>query len=155
MPTPDVSETLDATLVVKCGYRGARFSGYAEQEGQRTVAGELRRALETLFRREVDLTCAGRTDAGVSAIAQYVSLPVTFGELASRSPQRLWRKRPSACPAPCEICCAIASSSCLVCGETTSCSHCPEDCCGATGGAPAPHCGGKGYGGCCGGGWNP
>lgn len=91
MPTPDVSETLDATLVVKCGYRGARFSGYAEQEGQRTVAGELRRALETLFRREVDLTCAGRTDAGVSAIAQYVSLPVTFGELASRSPQRLWR----------------------------------------------------------------
>ena len=91
MATPETTQTYDATLVIKCGYRGAGFAGYAEQEGQRTVAGELRRALETLLRREVDMTCAGRTDAGVSAISQYVSLPVTCDELASRSPSRLWR----------------------------------------------------------------
>lgn len=72
---------METTLVVKVGYRGGAFAGYAEQEGQRTVAGELRYALETLFRRPCELTCAGRTDAGVHALAQYVSLPVTREEL--------------------------------------------------------------------------
>ena len=71
---------LDATLVLRLGYRGAGFSGFAAQPGQRTVAGEVIRALETLLRREVELTCAGRTDAGVHAIAQYVSVPVDEAE---------------------------------------------------------------------------
>lgn len=74
--------TLDATLVLKLGYRGADFCGFAAQPERRTVAGEVVRSLETLLRREVDLTCAGRTDAGVHAIAQYVSVPVTADELA-------------------------------------------------------------------------
>lgn len=74
--------TLDGTLVLKLGYRGAGFAGFAAQPTRRTVAGEVTRALETLLRREVDLTCAGRTDAGVHAIAQYVSVPVTVEELA-------------------------------------------------------------------------
>ena len=80
----------EKTLVLKVGYRGAGFSGYAEQENERTVAGELKRALETLLRRPCDLTCAGRTDAGVSALAQYVSLPVSYEEL-EREPLRMWR----------------------------------------------------------------
>lgn len=69
------------TLVIRIGYRGAGFAGFAEQPSVRTVAGELRRALETALRRPCDLTCAGRTDAGVHAIAQYVSVPVTEAEL--------------------------------------------------------------------------
>lgn len=83
-------QAYDQTLVLKVGYRGENFSGYAEQEGQRTVASELRRALQTLLRRPCELTCAGRTDAGVSALAQYVSLPVTSNEL-EREPRRMWR----------------------------------------------------------------
>ena len=67
---------MEKTLVIKLGYRGAEFCGYAEQPGLRTVAGELRRALETALRRPVELTCAGRTDAGVHALAQYVSLAI-------------------------------------------------------------------------------
>ena len=69
------------TLVIQLGYRGEGFCGFAEQPAQRTVAGELRRALETTLRRPCELTCAGRTDAGVHAIAQYVSVPVTESEL--------------------------------------------------------------------------
>ena len=69
------------SLVIKLGYRGEGFCGFAEQPAQRTVAGELRRALETTLRRPCELTCAGRTDAGVHAIAQYVSVPVTESEL--------------------------------------------------------------------------
>lgn len=74
----------EATMVVKLGYRGAAYSGFAEQKDSavRTVAGEVRRALELILRREVELVCAGRTDAGVHAIAQYVSLPVFGDELA-------------------------------------------------------------------------
>ena len=71
----------EATLVLRLGYRGGAYSGFAEQEGCRTVAGELRRALETVLHREVELVCAGRTDAGVHAVAQYVSVPVAGEEL--------------------------------------------------------------------------
>ena len=73
---------LDATLVFRVAYDGSSYSGFAEQPGQTTVAGELRRAIETLLRRPIDLTCAGRTDAGVHAVAQYISVPVTDAELA-------------------------------------------------------------------------
>ena len=75
-------DPLDGTMALLVGYRGAGFSGYAEQPGGlRTVAGELRRALQTFLRRDVELSCAGRTDAGVHAIGQVVSLPVTQAEL--------------------------------------------------------------------------
>ena len=73
---------LDATLVFRVAYDGSSYSGFAEQPGQTTVAGELRRAIETLLRRPIDLTCAGRTDSGVHAVAQYISVPVTDAELA-------------------------------------------------------------------------
>lgn len=81
----------EATLVLKVGYRGANFAGYAEQPGERTVAGELRHAIETILRRPCELTCAGRTDAGVSALAQYVSIPVLASELEGRSADRMGR----------------------------------------------------------------
>ena len=81
---------MEATLVLRLGYRGGEFSGFAEQNGQRTVAGELRRALETFLHRPVELTCAGRTDAGVHALGQHVSLPVAGDEL-SIVPERIQR----------------------------------------------------------------
>lgn len=77
-------ESLDATLVIQMGYRGAGFAGFAAQPGQRTVAGEVTRALEVLLRRPIVLTCAGRTDSGVHALAQYVSVPVTASECSIR-----------------------------------------------------------------------
>lgn len=84
------AERPEATLVIKLGYRGGEFSGFAEQEGQRTVAGELRCALECVLRREVDLVCAGRTDAGVHALGQHVSVPV-FGEELDMEGRRIER----------------------------------------------------------------
>lgn len=70
------------TLVLRVGYRGAGFAGFAPQPMQRTVAGELSRALATYLRRPVELVCAGRTDAGVHALGQVVSVPVAADELA-------------------------------------------------------------------------
>ena len=57
-------------------YDGSGFRGFAAQPGQRTVAGELAGALATALRQPVDLTCAGRTDAGVHASAQVVHADV-------------------------------------------------------------------------------
>jgi len=57
-------------------YDGTDFHGFAEQPGPRTVAGTLREAIEKVVRRPVELTCAGRTDRGVHAWGQVVSLDV-------------------------------------------------------------------------------
>src|SRR5689334_7606406 len=56
-------------------YDGTAFRGWAKQPGQRTVQGELERALEVVRREPTPLTVAGRTDAGVHAWAQVASHP--------------------------------------------------------------------------------
>ena len=54
-------------------YDGSDFRGFALQPGVPTVAGALSAALERFLRHTVELTCAGRTDAGVHAWGQVVS----------------------------------------------------------------------------------
>jgi tRNA pseudouridine38-40 synthase len=53
-------------------YDGSHFSGWAVQPGQRTVQGVLGEILKTLFCEEINVTAAGRTDAGVHALCQTV-----------------------------------------------------------------------------------
>ncbi|MBO0732197.1 MAG: tRNA pseudouridine(38-40) synthase TruA [Acidimicrobiaceae bacterium] len=54
-------------------YLGGGFRGFAAQPHQRTVAGVLTAALERHLRHIVELTCSGRTDAGVHAWGQVVT----------------------------------------------------------------------------------
>jgi tRNA pseudouridine38-40 synthase len=61
------------TARLTLAYDGGPFAGWAVQPGQRTVAGELTRALRTVLRQDVALTVAGRTDRGVHALGQVVS----------------------------------------------------------------------------------
>lgn len=72
------------TLCLKLAYDGAPFSGFARQPGQLTVQGSLEEALALLYKRPVETTCAGRTDAGVHARAQVVSFEVDGDEFESR-----------------------------------------------------------------------
>jgi tRNA pseudouridine38-40 synthase len=71
-------------------YDGSRFAGWAQQPGQRTVASEVERALGVILRREsVQLTVAGRTDAGVHAwgqVASYSEAPVSVQSLNALLP---------------------------------------------------------------------
>ena len=57
-------------------YDGTDFHGFAKQVDQRTVAGVLKDALTRVLRTDVELACAGRTDAGVHAWGQVVSFAV-------------------------------------------------------------------------------
>jgi tRNA pseudouridine38-40 synthase len=59
-------------LVVE--YDGTRYAGWQEQKDVRTVAGDLRQALVTAGCQIVELGAAGRTDAGVHALAQVAHL---------------------------------------------------------------------------------
>jgi tRNA pseudouridine38-40 synthase len=61
-----------AKLVV--AYDGTGFRGFARNEGVRTVAGTLGDALALVLRTPVAITGAGRTDAGVHAWGQVVSV---------------------------------------------------------------------------------
>lgn len=63
-------------------YDGSGFHGFAENRGVPTVGGALRQALERVLRSPVELTCAGRTDAGVHALGQVVTFDVAAGDLA-------------------------------------------------------------------------
>ncbi|WP_040794582.1 tRNA pseudouridine(38-40) synthase TruA [Nocardia higoensis] len=51
-------------------YDGTDFTGWARQPGLRTVQGVLEESLSKVFREPIQLTVAGRTDAGVHAEGQ-------------------------------------------------------------------------------------
>src|SRR5260221_14215766 len=61
------------TVRLDIEYEGWGFGGWAKQPGLRTVQGELEAALTTVLREPVELTVAGRTDAGVHARGQVAS----------------------------------------------------------------------------------
>jgi tRNA pseudouridine38-40 synthase len=77
---------------LEISYDGTALHGWARQPGQRTVQGELDLGLATVLRHDVDLTVAGRTDAGVHAIGQvaHTDLPAElFAEHQGRLLRRL------------------------------------------------------------------
>jgi tRNA pseudouridine38-40 synthase len=65
-------------------YDGTDFRGWARQPGERTVEGELWRALGELYSAG-ELVVAGRTDAGVHALANVVSVDVEGGPPPDRA----------------------------------------------------------------------
>jgi tRNA pseudouridine38-40 synthase len=61
---------------LEISYDGSGFRGYASQVGQRTVQDELETALGTYTGQPIATSVAGRTDAGVHALGQVVSVPL-------------------------------------------------------------------------------
>ncbi|MGZ6868793.1 MAG: tRNA pseudouridine(38-40) synthase TruA, partial [Frankiaceae bacterium] len=71
-------------LRLAVSYDGTALHGWARQPAQRTVQGDLEEALSIVLRCPVDLTVAGRTDAGVHATGQVAHCDV---------PRDAWREQ--------------------------------------------------------------
>jgi tRNA pseudouridine38-40 synthase len=72
-------------IAVGIEYDGSRYRGWQRQAGAPSVQAEVERALAFVADHAVEATCAGRTDAGVHALAQVAH----FDSSAGRSP-RSW-----------------------------------------------------------------
>jgi len=70
-------------------YDGVGFYGWAAQPGLRTVETELRSALARVYPSWEGLAVAGRTDTGVHAVGQVVSLDADGGPPPERAPGAL------------------------------------------------------------------
>ena len=77
MSTPGKKVVLNGPAVARArlliAYNGTAFHGFAMNHGVSTVAGVLTDALSTVVRMPVEITGAGRTDAGVHARGQVIS----------------------------------------------------------------------------------
>lgn len=62
------------TFKITLEYDGTRYSGWQEQNNARTVMGEIRKAAAQIFPGTCEMQGAGRTDAGVHALAQVMHL---------------------------------------------------------------------------------
>ena len=65
-------------IALRIAYLGTGFAGWQRQREDRTVQGELEAALGRIFRQEVRVVGAGRTDAGVHATGQVAHLDPPF-----------------------------------------------------------------------------
>jgi len=92
--SPEVTPT-PQRLRLTVTYDGTDFHGWAPQPSSRTVAGEVRTALEHLFGPLITLVVAGRTDAGVHATAQvcHTDVDATRWEAHGGEHKLLWRLR--------------------------------------------------------------
>jgi tRNA pseudouridine38-40 synthase len=76
-------------LKLTLDYDGTGFRGWAVQPELRTVQGEVLRAVQSLYGEARELAVAGRTDTGVHALANVVSVEVDGGPPAERAAQAL------------------------------------------------------------------
>lgn len=86
LTSPDRSDVVRLRLDI--AYDGTDFTGWAAQEGHRTVAGVLDVALSTVFRLPVRLFAAGRTDAGVHATGQVAHVDIAADSLVHAYPRQ-------------------------------------------------------------------
>jgi len=88
-----VTESSDGPAVRRArlfvAYDGSHFHGFAVNPGVRTVAGEISQALSRIVGKPVEITGAGRTDAGVHAWGQVVSVDLPGTIDLENMPRRL------------------------------------------------------------------
>lgn len=75
-------------LRLDIAYDGTDFTGWAAQDGHRTVAGVIDEAFSTVFRAPVRLFAAGRTDSGVHATGQVAHVDVPADALEHAYPRK-------------------------------------------------------------------
>lgn len=65
---------------IRLSYNGSPFSGWQIQKNAASIQGEVQKALSVLLKEEIEITGAGRTDAGVNAVnyIAHVEIPSKY-----------------------------------------------------------------------------
>lgn len=74
-------------ILLKIKYDGTNYAGWQRQPGKRTVCGRLEELLSSYFKTEIKLEAASRTDAGVHALGQCVTLRAELGVPIEKLPR--------------------------------------------------------------------
>jgi len=73
---------MDRRIALKIAYDGCQFAGFSRQPGKKTVEGSIFAALREIRAirdpRSAKYRCASRTDAGVSAFGNVISIDTSF-----------------------------------------------------------------------------
>ncbi|MEV4124651.1 tRNA pseudouridine(38-40) synthase TruA [Nocardia sp. NPDC049707] len=88
------SEADSVRVRLDISYDGTDFIGWARQPGLRTVQGVLEESLSKVFREPIQLTVAGRTDAGVHAEGQVAHFDIGAEPDATKLIHRMARFLP-------------------------------------------------------------
>ena len=75
--------------LIRISYDGTNYSGFQIQANAPTVQAELERALGVIYKQEIRLSGAGRTDAGVHALGQAASFLAPFQVAVENLPQAI------------------------------------------------------------------
>jgi tRNA pseudouridine38-40 synthase len=86
----------DVRLKMTIEYDGTPFRGWASQPGLPTVEAALREALDATFASASAIAVAGRTDTGVHALGQVVSVDVDGGPPPESAAEALNTRLPAA-----------------------------------------------------------
>ena len=56
---------------LEVAYKGTNYSGFQSQKNANTIQAEIQKAFKIILKKELELTCSSRTDAGVHAYQNY------------------------------------------------------------------------------------
>lgn len=85
----------DNFLKLTIAYDGTAFRGWARQPGERTVEGVVRGTIGAVYPRSGHLAVAGRTDTGVHALANVLSVEAEGGPPPASAREALNARLPS------------------------------------------------------------
>ncbi len=64
----------DKNILLTIAYDGTNYFGWQKQDNVKTIQGEVERALSNLFKEDINIRGASRTDTGVHALSQLALL---------------------------------------------------------------------------------
>lgn len=64
----------DKNILLTIAYDGTNYFGWQRQENEKTIQGEVEKALSSLFNQDITIRGASRTDTGVHALCQLALL---------------------------------------------------------------------------------